>query len=335
MDDLVDFLQEKPEYLDILRTIIEYEEQKGEMDTRLVERMEYDRYWNNTEIPVNATRLYHLETKGIIERVIDTNSTTAYAIVNRSRLKDTVNNIEENYDGDREVVNHYFPSEEELDDNLFNDVIGYDDVKWLLRRGLTTDDITNFLLVGPPGSAKTVFLLCIRELNNAVFVPGADSSSAGFLEALFENKPKYVLVDEVDDMNADNQKSMSSYMETGIAKETKYDKTREMKINAKTFGSANSTGPIQNHILDRFNVLHFDKYSKDEFTNVCQHMLPKNEDVSEENAVRIAQLLWEQKRTSDVREAIRVARLSRGDPEKVISVMDKYSPNNSGLFGSS
>lgn len=335
MVDVESFLRQKPEYIEILKTIIEHEEDIGECTGLLADRIEYDRYWNNTDVPVNATRLYHLETKGIIDRVMDTNSTTAYSIVDREWLKNQVDAIDNSFSEGREVVHHSFPSEDELDEGLFDDVIGYEDVKWLLRRGLTTDEITNFLLVGPPGSAKTVFLLCIRDLQDAVFVPGADSSSAGFLEALFENKPKYVLVDEVDDMSTDNQKSMSSYMETGIAKETKYDKTREMKINAKTFGSANKLGPIQDHILDRFNVLQFDKYDRDEFLNVCEHMLPSKEGVTEDEAVTIAELLWEKKRTSDVREAIRVARLSRGDPERVIDVMDKYSGKPSELFGSS
>jgi len=335
MEDLESFLRDKPEYLDIILNIIDYEENLEPSDISFLEGTPHNRYWTNTDVPVNPTRLYQLETKGILDRVMDTNSTTAYSIINRDELKNTVEQIHNRFDGDREVINHSFPTEEELDDDLFEDVIGYDDIKWLLRRGLTTDDITNFLLVGPPGSAKTVFLLCIRELQDAVFVPGSDSSSAGFLEALFENKPKYVLIDEVDDMSTENQKSMSSYMETGIAKETKYNKTREMKINAKTFGSANNLGPIQDHILDRFNVLHFEKYDRDEFINVCEHMLPSKEGTTDDEAVRIAELLWEKKRTSDVREAIRVARLSRGDPERVIDVMDKYSGRPSELFGSS
>lgn len=327
MEDLESFLREKPEYLDILLAIIKYEEQLDPSDVYFLEDTPHNRYWENTDVPVNPTRLHHLETVGVLDRVLDTNSTTAYSINDREEMKEQVTEINDRYDGDKEVIHHNFPTEEELDEDIFEDVIGYDDIKWLLRRGLTTDEITNFLLVGPPGSAKTVFLLCIRRLQDAVFVPAADSSSAGFLEAMFEHKPKYVLLDEVDDMNADNQKSLSSYMETGIVKETKYEKSREMEINAKTFGSANSTSPIQDHILDRFTVLQFDKYTRDEFIEVCKHMLPDKEDVSEGEAKKIAELLWDKERTADVRKAIAVARLSRGDPERVIDVMDKYSPD--------
>ena len=327
MEDLESFLRQKPEYLDILLTIIEYEEQLEPADVYFLEDSPHDRYWENTDVPVNPTRLHHLETVGVLDRVMNTNSTTAYSINGRDELKEEVEEINNRFDGDKEVIKHQFPTEEELGEDIFDDVIGYEDVKWILRRGITTNDITNFLLVGPPGSAKTVFLLCIRKLDDAVFVPAADSSSAGFLEAMFEHKPKYVLLDEVDDMNSDNQKSLSSYMETGIVKETKYDKSREMEINAKTFGSANSTSPIQDHILDRFTVLQFDKYNRDEFVEVCVHMLPDKEDVTEDEAQKIAELLWDKEKTADVRKAIAIARLSRGDPERVIDVLDKYSPN--------
>jgi Holliday junction DNA helicase RuvB len=41
---------------------------------------------------------------------------------------------------------------------LFNDIIGYNDVKRIFRMGLDSDEQSHILLSGPPASAKTMFL---------------------------------------------------------------------------------------------------------------------------------------------------------------------------------
>jgi Holliday junction DNA helicase RuvB len=41
---------------------------------------------------------------------------------------------------------------------LFNDIIGYNDVRRIFRMGLDSDEQSHILLSGPPASAKTMFL---------------------------------------------------------------------------------------------------------------------------------------------------------------------------------
>jgi len=45
----------------------------------------------------------------------------------------------------------------------FNNIQGYDDIKDIVRRALDAEDNYNLLLVRPPASAKTLFLLGIFE----------------------------------------------------------------------------------------------------------------------------------------------------------------------------
>jgi hypothetical protein len=45
----------------------------------------------------------------------------------------------------------------------FNNIHGYDDIKDIVRRVLDAEDNYNLLFVGPPASAKTLFLLGILE----------------------------------------------------------------------------------------------------------------------------------------------------------------------------
>lgn len=330
MENLRKLLQEKPEYISALESAIEYEEEHKDEEDGFTEDTEYDVSWTYSDIHADPSQLYRLETAGVLERVFNSNSTTRYVITDRGRAKDVISEaqtIEEQ--GFKEVM-HDFPDEDKLD-GIFDDVIGYDDIKWLLKRGLTIDSITNFLLVGPPGSAKTVFLLSISSLEDAEFVPSTEASSAGFIDTLFEDRPKYMLLDELDDMEMKDQKSLSSYTDTGIVKETKYGKKRKMKTNTKTLATANDTDPILDHILDRFTVLHFEPYTREEFIEVCEHILPRKEGKSKQESKMIAESLYDRYGKGDVRQAIQVARLSRGDPEKVIGVLEDYSPEATGV----
>ena len=47
---------------------------------------------------------------------------------------------------------------------LFDDIIGYDDIKRLFRMALHADSAIHILLVGRPASAKTMFLICGSRL---------------------------------------------------------------------------------------------------------------------------------------------------------------------------
>ena len=59
------------------------------------------------------------------------------------------------------------------------------------------------------------------------------------VDYLFENKPKYLLIDEIDKMPAKDQTFLLNLMETGILTETKHKKTRTA-TNAKTWVFATS-----------------------------------------------------------------------------------------------
>jgi hypothetical protein len=45
----------------------------------------------------------------------------------------------------------------------FENIQGYDDIKDLVKRALAAEDNYNLLFIGPPASAKTLFLLGILE----------------------------------------------------------------------------------------------------------------------------------------------------------------------------
>ena len=48
--------------------------------------------------------------------------------------------------------------------DTFNKVQGYDDLKEIVSRALDAEDNYNLLLIGPPASSKTLFLMDILDI---------------------------------------------------------------------------------------------------------------------------------------------------------------------------
>src|SRR5947199_3337065 len=108
------------------------------------------------------------------------------------------------------------------DKRLFPDIIGYDHIKRLFNMALRSDSAIHILLVGPPASAKTMFLTSLmHHLKNSYFADGSASSKAGMIDYVFANSPRYLLIDEIDKMARKDQAFFLNLMETGIVVETK------------------------------------------------------------------------------------------------------------------
>ena len=58
---------------------------------------------------------------------------------------------------------------------LFNNIIGYGDVKRLFNLSFDSDKPVHILLVGPPASAKTLFMLECIKLERSFFTLGSHS----------------------------------------------------------------------------------------------------------------------------------------------------------------
>ena len=92
---------------------------------------------------------------------------------------------------------------------------------------LDSGSVVHILLVGPTASAKTMFLSSLIHLKNWT-TDGTAYTRDGLIDYLFENKPRYLLVDEIDKMAAKDQAFLLNLLETGIVTETKYGKTRSV-----------------------------------------------------------------------------------------------------------
>ena len=149
------------------------------------------------------------------------------------------------------------------EEKFFSNIVGYSDIKKLLLKSVISKDPVNILLIGPPSSSKTVFLLEMLEgLDNTYFVDGTGVSGPGMIDHLFSNNTKYLLIDEIDKMKRIDQAVLLNVRETGILSETKLKaKTRQKRMKLWIFATSNDTDRLSQPLRSRFMELHLKEYS--------------------------------------------------------------------------
>jgi MoxR-like ATPase len=140
---------------------------------------------------------------------------------------------------------------------------------------------------------------------------------AGMIDYLFENRPRYLLIDEIDKMTSLNQTFLLNLMETGIINETKYKKTRETRIDITVFATSNDTRKLSGPLQSRFFVIELEPYSYDQFYEITLSLLRNQR----ENAPAIAEAIWYTSR--NIRDCVRIGKLARSE-EDVNFLLDRF-----------
>jgi Holliday junction DNA helicase RuvB len=199
--------------------------------------------------------------------------------------------------------------------NTFEEIVGHDDIKQIFVKAIHSKRPVHILLEGSPGSAKTMFLTEIMRYQKAsYFVVGSNTTKAGLVNQLFERRPKFLLIDELEKMSMTDQTSLLHLMETGIISETKINKTRQIELTSWVFATANSYQKIIQPLLSRFAILELPEYSFEEFSEIAVTRLAR-ENVNECIARVIAQKAWNELGSRDIRDVIKVARLANNVQE--------------------
>src|SRR5437867_12304144 len=208
----------------------------------------------------------------------------------------------------------------------FEEIVGHEDIKQIFVKATLSKRPVHLLLVGSPGSAKTMFLTEImRHYKLSYFVVGSNTTKAGLVNQLFERRPKFLLIDELEKMSATDQTFLLHLMETGIISETKINKTRQIQLTSWVFATANSTEKIIEPLLSRFAILEMPEYSLKEFTGISITRLVR-ENVKESTAKVIAEKVWNELGSKDIRDVIKIGRLASSIEEVsfVVKILGQY-----------
>ena len=192
---------------------------------------------------------------------------------------------------------------------LFEEIAFHKDIKKVFVKALISTEPVHILLVGKPGSAKTMFLTeIICHTKSSLFIVGSNTTKAGLINQLFEKEPKFLLIDELDKMNKSDQTSLLHLMESGLVSETKVNKTREVKLSIHIIATGNSYDRIIEPLLSRFAVLYIPEYTFEEFSQLAVSRLVKL-GIDRTVAVVIAKQVWDELGSKDIRDVVKVGKL--------------------------
>ena len=160
------------------------------------------------------------------------------------------------------------------------------------------------LFIGPPSSAKTLFLLGILESRKGKGVYfDAGNTTNRILDVLEENRPKIICIDELDKMPRQFQDKLLHFLENGHVKVDQVRKQYDFKIKgAKVFAACNEITRVSRPLQSRFRRLHLQPYTEAQFLEVSAKVLPKLK-----IAYIIGKAVWD--RIGDIRDVSSIGKL--------------------------
>lgn len=280
-----------------------------------VQKEDWPNGWTWQQVALYTTTINKLLVEGCVRVVYKSRSQTCYVLTDKG--KDLAASPK------REDEVELTPSLEAVDfEGMFSDIVGYDNVKELLREVLQLEKPVHVLLCGPPSIAKTMFLWEIERLGgpNAMWLIGSATSRAGLWDLIAARRPRWLLIDELEKMTLIDQTGLLSLMERGRIVRTKVGRELDVKVTAWIIAAANRIDRLSAELRSRFAIRTLTEYNAKEFMQVVKGVLVARESLDPDLAAQVAMKLVG--RTHDVRDAIRVARLSkRVGVEKAVKLL--------------
>jgi replication-associated recombination protein RarA len=216
---------------------------------------------------------------------------------------------------------------------FFSKIFGLDLIKENIFRVLLAKDQVNVLLIGPPATSKTLFMMVIQEqCNDVCYFDAANTSGAGLIEVLYKNqKSKILIIDEIDKLKKNDLNSLLGLLNNGKIDKNLKGITYNFSMNCKIFATSNSNTKLSKPVRSRFQEYHLPEYSDDEFIEVVKFCL--SEKITPATAEIIAKILLAHGR-KDVRTAISISNLlqigdTMDDIARVVETWINYKSQDS------
>jgi len=283
---------------------------------------EYDGfYWH--DVSGDPRVLNKLVILQVLKVVLKTNSGTAYRVADLAAVERALQDVQ------KTEVRAPEEAEVEVPADILDVVVGHEEKKEIILRVLKSKERVHVLLYGSPASAKSLILECLQRLPGAKYIIGSASTKAGLFELLYNEEPRFLILDEIDKLESMEDLSiLLSLMQTGFISETKYNRRRSKTLNTKVIAAANRIDKLAPELLSRLVKLRFRDYTDDEFVDVSAKVLQR-EGIPMGLAVYIADQALRRLKTRDVRDSLKIARLlkekTREDVDRVIELLSRQT----------
>lgn len=310
----------EPELRVMLQRIIDYEEAKEEefKNNPNYYGLDPKPYWELMAVPIEWKHVRKLIFAGLVEKF----GKKYYLLKDRAAVKD----ILLGKDQEKQERDHLVEASlQSLPDDLFDVIEGYDDLKTFFQMTLQSEKPVHCLLLGAPGTAKSVFLMELERIGGK-FITAGTATGVGIRDILYEELPRLLLIDEIDkNKSSTDLSALLTWMESGRIIITKHGLHDERRGKGWVFAAANTKRGLSVELLDRFQVFQINPYTKEEYLLVVERYLHKRMQVDPQLARYIA--TETQKFSHSIRQAIRLARLAKTTEEvdTALKVVNKYA----------
>ncbi len=214
--------------------------------------------WEWHEIPIPLPKIKVLIEEEILKINYHSRSTTTYKVKDPDLARQALEAI-----GDGEVEADQIPAD------LFDYIVGHDEVKYWLSKSLASPEPVHILLAGPPATAKSLFLEALGDLPGAQYALGGSSSRAGIADFLINFQPRFLIIDELDKMKGEDYSVLLSLMQSGVVARMKRGLRDINQMTTWVFAGVNRSDKLPPELLSRFITFKFETYTRDEFLEVA------------------------------------------------------------------
>lgn len=215
----------------------------------------------------------------------------------------------------------------QIPDDLFNDIVGYDDVKELLLNALKNKKRMAFLFVGPPASAKTMFLSDLLKLPYSLFIVAYTTTQAGLRDIFISQKPLFLAIDEIDKAKNDTLHILISVIDTGLVQKNIANQNIETYVDTLILASSNNYDKISPVLKSRFQMFSFKEYTREDLEKIGYNMLDK-EEIPDNMKTYIIEQSLNAGIIQDPRDFLKIANVlhiyNTENIDKAISTIKKY-----------
>jgi Holliday junction DNA helicase RuvB len=306
--ELYDLVAEDPKLQEVLRRFVDAE--------RAGRQKEYFLGLEWYEIPAEARYLNSLSVRGLV-RVTNKSNKSVHYVLDNLELTDKVLRKLMGEDVDLDLRE----PEERIPEDFLDTLVGYDDLKEIILRSLKADRPLHLLLVGPPASGKSIVLSEIDRLPRSRFALGGGSTKAGITQLLVEQRPRYLIIDEIDKANTQDLSTLLSLMESGLVSITKGHRQEQVRMKTWVFAGGNSLKGIAPELASRFEIKHMEPYTREDFLVVAERVLTMRENTETTIASLIAATVAD--RSLDIRDVIKFRRAMQSQSVEEVREVDR------------